>query len=435
MQIFVINLEGKILTLDVEPQDIIKTVKMKLQVKISVPHHLYRLTFNAKLLMDDKSLDYYNIQKDSNLQTWYCATVPKDLEVEGPAVDWVKVANSAKSKVDEEVGEKKAVYENLLKIKREVVGKANKIKTEIKQIENAEFKAGQHILLKEGEIRVREMRILEINEELKEAREEIQVSKRGTVFMINQRMTRRNELDGLQTRIQKLDDEMKKTFIVSGDRNKRNKELEKVNKEKLALKKFLDKTIAEKETLLECPVCYQAASPPIYKCAKEHLICSRCLPRVKSKCPTCRAGFNNDEMIFRLAEENYRELLKLKDKLKEFSALTEHIGGTRLFSCSSCDTVVTSREELISTGFQGATGRAFLFNKVVNLKSSEVMDRVMVTGHHLVRDVFCKTCDAKLGWLYELATEDKQKYKEGKIILERALVKECDGIDNLPVSD
>ena len=33
MQIFVINLEGKILTLDVEPQDIIKTVKMKLQVK------------------------------------------------------------------------------------------------------------------------------------------------------------------------------------------------------------------------------------------------------------------------------------------------------------------------------------------------------------------------------------------------------------------
>ena len=34
MQIFVINLEGKILTLDVEPQDIIKTVKMKLQVKI-----------------------------------------------------------------------------------------------------------------------------------------------------------------------------------------------------------------------------------------------------------------------------------------------------------------------------------------------------------------------------------------------------------------
>lgn len=46
----------------------------------------------------------------------------------------------------------------------------------------------------------------------------------------------------------------------------------------------------------------------------------------------------------------------------------EHIGGTRLFSCASCDTNLTNRDQLISTRFTGATGRAFLFNKVVNLK-------------------------------------------------------------------
>lgn len=45
----------------------------------------------------------------------------------------------------------------------------------------------------------------------------------------------------------------------------------------------------------------------------------------------------------------------------------EHIGGTRLFSCASCDTNLTNRGQLISTRFTGATGRAFLFNKVVNL--------------------------------------------------------------------
>lgn len=45
----------------------------------------------------------------------------------------------------------------------------------------------------------------------------------------------------------------------------------------------------------------------------------------------------------------------------------EHIGGQRLFSCANCDTVLTNRHELISTRFTGATGRAFLFNKVVNL--------------------------------------------------------------------
>ena len=44
------------------------------------------------------------------------------------------------------------------------------------------------------------------------------------------------------------------------------------------------------------------------------------------------------------------------------------------------------RQELtLCWRFTGATGRAFLFNKVVNLKFSEVQDRVMLTGRHMVR--------------------------------------------------
>jgi len=107
----------------------------------------------------------------------------------------------------------------------------------------------------------------------------------------------------------------------------------------------------------------------------------------------------------------------------------QHIGGGRIFSCNSCDTPLTNRTQLISTRFTGATGRAFLFNRVVNLKYSEVQDRVMLTGRHMVRDVFCKKCDTKLGWMYEFATEDNQRYKEGHVILERALVNESDGIE------
>ncbi|KAF7276983.1 yippee zinc finger protein [Rhynchophorus ferrugineus] len=105
----------------------------------------------------------------------------------------------------------------------------------------------------------------------------------------------------------------------------------------------------------------------------------------------------------------------------------EHMGGSRVFSCARCETNLTNRSELISTRFTGATGRAFLFNKVVNLTYSEVQDRVMLTGRHMVRDVSCKSCDSKLGWMYEFATEDSQKYKEGRVILERALVTESDG--------
>lgn len=53
----------------------------------------------------------------------------------------------------------------------------------------------------------------------------------------------------------------------------------------------------------------------------------------------------------------------------------------------------------------------------------------MLTGRHMVRDVACKNCAVKLGWVYEYATEDSQRYKEGRVILERALVNEQDGIE------
>ncbi|CAB4065098.1 YPEL5 [Lepeophtheirus salmonis] len=89
----------------------------------------------------------------------------------------------------------------------------------------------------------------------------------------------------------------------------------------------------------------------------------------------------------------------------------EHLGGSRLFSCGHCDTFLTNKSELISTRFTGATGRAFLFKKVVNLSYSEVQDRVMLTGRHM------------------FATEENQRYKEGRVILERALVSECAGFE------
>ncbi|MCL4131733.1 UNVERIFIED_CONTAM: hypothetical protein GTU68_038358 [Idotea baltica] len=54
----------------------------------------------------------------------------------------------------------------------------------------------------------------------------------------------------------------------------------------------------------------------------------------------------------------------------------------------------------------------------------------MLTGRHMVRDVSCKSCNTKLGWIYEFATEENQRYKEGKVILERALVSESDGFED-----
>ncbi|KHN82175.1 Protein yippee-like 5 [Toxocara canis] len=112
----------------------------------------------------------------------------------------------------------------------------------------------------------------------------------------------------------------------------------------------------------------------------------------------------------------------------------EHLGGRRIFSCENCKAFLTNEDELISRHFTGSTGPAFLFDRVVNVEYSETQMRTMITGRHIVRDVMCKRCKAKLGWMYEYAMNEPQKYKEAKVILEKALIEMSDGIDN-PVEE
>lgn len=45
-----------------------------------------------------------------------------------------------------------------------------------------------------------------------------------------------------------------------------------------------------------------------------------------------------------------------------------------------------------------------------------------MTGLHTVADIHCTTCGTVLGWKYETAFEESQKYKEGKFIIEKAKV-------------
>ncbi|VDB99280.1 unnamed protein product [Peniophora sp. CBMAI 1063] len=79
---------------------------------------------------------------------------------------------------------------------------------------------------------------------------------------------------------------------------------------------------------------------------------------------------------------------------------------------------------MMSRSFHGQHGRAYLFREVVNVLEGEPVERQMTTGNHIVRDIQCVKCYAVLGWKYEYAYEDDQKYKEGKFILERNLLVE-----------
>lgn len=46
----------------------------------------------------------------------------------------------------------------------------------------------------------------------------------------------------------------------------------------------------------------------------------------------------------------------------------------------------------------------------------------MTTGRHIVRDITCRQCKETVGWKYDKAFENNEKYREGKFILEFELL-------------
>ncbi|KHN94277.1 yippee family protein [Metarhizium album ARSEF 1941] len=95
--------------------------------------------------------------------------------------------------------------------------------------------------------------------------------------------------------------------------------------------------------------------------------------------------------------------------------------------CMTCSTDLALASQIISKGFTGRYGRAFLVapppppadnTTLLNIRIGRSEDRQLVTGWHAVADICCATCSRKLGWKYVDAKEQSQKYKVGKYILE-----------------
>ncbi|CAN1175064.1 Putative yippee-like protein Os10g0369500 [Linum perenne] len=95
------------------------------------------------------------------------------------------------------------------------------------------------------------------------------------------------------------------------------------------------------------------------------------------------------------------------------------VNGARVFKCKCCNVDFASYEDIVSKEFQGRYGRAYLFRKVVNVSLGASEERNLSSGMHVVNDIYCSSCQQILGWKYEKALEETQKYKEGLFILEK----------------
>ena len=79
-------------------------------------------------------------------------------------------------------------------------------------------------------------------------------------------------------------------------------------------KQFLTDSIVVKESQLQCPYCLDMASPPIYKCSNEHLICNRCFTKV-CRCTICNIKLDYKGLIYRSAEVAWEEWSKLTSRI------------------------------------------------------------------------------------------------------------------------
>ncbi|XP_022723944.1 putative yippee-like protein Os10g0369500 [Durio zibethinus] len=97
----------------------------------------------------------------------------------------------------------------------------------------------------------------------------------------------------------------------------------------------------------------------------------------------------------------------------------ETLSGARIFKCKFCKVDSASYNDIVSKDFQGRFGRAYLFRNAVNLSLGPTEERMLATGLHKVNDIYCSSCQQILGWKYEKAYDESQKYKEGMFILEK----------------
>ncbi|ORC90707.1 zinc-binding protein (Yippee) [Trypanosoma theileri] len=94
------------------------------------------------------------------------------------------------------------------------------------------------------------------------------------------------------------------------------------------------------------------------------------------------------------------------------------------YGCGRCGAYLCDTGDVISRHFHGKHGKACLVSRCFNYYFGPQEEKQLLTGVHIVRDVYCSNCDSYLGWTYDFAHEEKERYKTNRFVLELELLRE-----------
>jgi len=239
--------------------------------------------------------------------------------------------------------ELKGIEEKFQKFSIEIAKEVSSIVTKITDVEeDSSWKAKRVLIIDE-----------EIADLVKEKERLNEVLDKNS-GMLNELNKRKGEVE------RKVDKEMSKF-------KKRQKELKENSGNKLEAEKqqqvappvtcnsqivdFLISSICSKERDLECPVCLETSSAPIYSCPESHIICASCRPKVQV-CPECRATYHSDLKRHRFAEKTAEELEELKKQLTIVTTTKPTTPNKPVFSSLGNSVFDNSKKEEVSMNLE-----------------------------------------------------------------------------------
>ena len=163
-------------------------------------------------------------------------------------------------------------------------------------------------------------------------------------------ITINTEMKKFKTRDTEIKEDMEKIKTSISYINDAPHEAQAVSDPHIRMVDFLMQSISLKEADLQCPVCLETASSPIYSCPD--VICSSCRPKVK-QCPVCRVRYQGQPQRHRFAEKTLEDLVRLQNELAEVAgpapATTQASAATSSMKGFSVTHAMLAKDQTLET--------------------------------------------------------------------------------------